>query len=93
MQGDVAADMESLLAGPLESVNSRLDTLEANEAADAKQLAEQQQRLWAADRTIALAGRNSHLMAQSLSEVRPAQNSASDYASLSRGRSVFRVKG
>ncbi|KAL8428471.1 hypothetical protein ACSSS7_007198 [Eimeria intestinalis] len=70
LKGDVAADIESALAGPLKSLNMRVDKLEANEAADAKQLAEQQRKLWAVDRMVVLAERNSHLIAQSLSELR-----------------------
>ncbi|KAL8448763.1 hypothetical protein Emed_003575 [Eimeria media] len=70
LRGDVAADIESALAGPLRALNMRLDKLEANEAADAKELAEQQKKLWAVDRMVTLAERNSHLIAQSLSELR-----------------------
>ncbi|KAL8451095.1 hypothetical protein Emag_002903 [Eimeria magna] len=71
LRGDVAADIESALAGPLRAVNMRLDKLEVNEAADAKELAEQQKKLWAVDRMVILAERNSHLIAQSLSEGLP----------------------
>ncbi|KAL8439798.1 hypothetical protein Efla_006813 [Eimeria flavescens] len=70
LRGDVAADIEAALAGPIEALNARLDKVEANEAADAKQLAEQQEKLWAVDRMVILAERNSHLIAQSLSELR-----------------------
>lgn len=70
LKDDVAADIESAIAGPLRALNARLDKVEANEAADAKQLAEQQQQLWAVDRMVVLAERNSHLIAQSLSELR-----------------------
>ena len=69
MQNDVAADIEAALSGPLEALTSRVDKVEASEQADAKQLAEQQQNLWAVDRTVVLAERNWHLIAQSLSEV------------------------
>lgn len=82
MQGDVAADIEAALAGPLESLGKRLEKVEANEAADAKQLAEQQQKLWAVDRTVVLAERNSHLIAQSLSEVRHVQVAVHGRASM-----------
>ncbi|KAL8269965.1 hypothetical protein Esti_006099 [Eimeria stiedai] len=70
LRGDAAADIESALAGPLKALTVRLDKVEANEAADAKQLAEQQRKLWALDRMVILAERNSHLIAQSLSELR-----------------------
>ncbi|XP_026191699.1 uncharacterized protein LOC34623691 [Cyclospora cayetanensis] len=70
LKNDVATDIESAVARPLKGVHLRLEKLEANESADAKQLAEQQKKLWEVDRMVTLAERNWHLVSQSLSELR-----------------------
>ncbi|OEH80522.1 hypothetical protein cyc_07808 [Cyclospora cayetanensis] len=71
LKNDVATDIESAVARPLKGVHLRLEKLEANESADAKQLAEQQKKLWEVDRMVTLAERNWHLVSQSLSEGLP----------------------
>ncbi|CDJ51175.1 hypothetical protein, conserved [Eimeria brunetti] len=70
LKNDVASDIESALSGPLEALSLRLEEVKDDEGADAKQLAEQQRKLWAVDKMVLLHERNWHLLAQSISELR-----------------------